>query len=91
MEEINTLVEEYNAAEIEQKERLIQLYDLLEARKGYRHVKFSGSGQWSNAWGRTARRDLALQSFIDPMVELIEEVKAGEALEKVEYQASTPL
>jgi hypothetical protein len=79
MDEITQLVNEYNAAEAAQEERLTRLYDLLDARKGYRKVDFGGGHVWSNAWGRGDRRDLAQQAFIDVMVRPITEIVTGEA------------
>jgi hypothetical protein len=77
-EQINALVAEYNAVEAEQSGRLLQLFRLLEARKGFRSVSFAGRGmsKWSNCWGREER--LAVPEFITPMNQAITEIVLGE-------------
>ena len=79
MDAIEKLVKEYNEAEATQAARLSRLYDLLDARKGYRKVDFGGGSSWSNAWSRGSR-DLAQRDFIAPMVKTINSITTGEAV-----------
>lgn len=74
-DEIERLIAEYNAAEQVQRARLVQLYDLIDARKGYRRVAFTGF-TWSNCWGWPLRGD-AMQKFIDPLVGEISAFELG--------------
>jgi hypothetical protein len=54
----------------------LQLFRLLEARKGYRQVKFAGRfGQWSNCWERPAR--IAEPRFVGEKNQSILEVVPG--------------
>lgn len=62
MDEINLLVAEYNTVEAQQSERLKRLFELVDARQGYRRITFSTGGDWSNCWGWEPR--LALPRFV---------------------------
>ncbi len=78
MDEIDSLVAEYNAAEQQQAKRLERLYDLLDARAGYRKVEFGAGYNWSNCWGWAGgRHDLAIKTHITPMIWLITKVEPG--------------
>jgi hypothetical protein len=75
MSEIDQLVSEYNQVEQQQTERLARLFRLMDARKNYRHVKFT-DGAWSNCWGRPER--LAIPAFVEVMARQITEVVPGD-------------
>lgn len=82
MAEIEQLIEEYNAVEAEQRERLIRLYGLIDARTGYRRVGFSDF-TWSNCWGWPAETyEEALRKFVAPLVrEIVSADLGGEPVE----------
>jgi hypothetical protein len=73
--EIDAIVSEYNQVEQGQQARLWRLFQLLEERKGYRAVKFTG-GMWSNCWGLPGR--ISKPRFVDVLSRTITEVTPGE-------------
>ena len=82
-DELAAMVAIYNQHEQDQQARLQMIYDALDARRGYRQVRFGDGGGgtvavWSNCWNQE-RADLATRSFITPMARLINGYDAGEA------------
>ncbi len=75
MDEINQLVAEYNQVEAEQTARLEKLFQLIDKRKAYRRVAFSGGAPWVNCWGWEMR--LALPRFVHVMERKITDVEPG--------------
>jgi len=56
---IDELVNEYNAKEKEQLERLKVIFATVKARSGFREVVFENGVHWSNCWsGESERLDL---------------------------------
>lgn len=76
MSEIDQLVQEYNAAELVQQDRLTRLFLLVNARKGFRFVRFSNAIPWSNCW-ESERMDLTLARQVNQRTCLITEVIPG--------------
>jgi hypothetical protein len=77
MSAIDDLVAEYNQAESAQNSRRLALFKLLDARSGYREVRFKGKfGQWLNCWGFGPDR-LYKPRFVDVMDQSIESVIQG--------------
>jgi hypothetical protein len=74
----NKLIEEYNAIEAEQTERLRALFDFVNARKGYRAVKFGQSEMWSNCWGISTLKTNVHRQFVDSLARPITEFVPGE-------------
>lgn len=73
--EIDQLVEDYNAAELEQEKRLIKLFALVKERKGFKCVDFTGD-KWSNCWGFSDKIDYELN--VGRMVRMIKNVTLSE-------------
>lgn len=73
--EIEALVAEYNQVEAEQTARLRRLFELLNARKFYRRVRFSNDSMWSNCWGLPEK--IWFDRFIAPQTRLITEIDPG--------------
>lgn len=76
MSEIQNLVKEFNQTELEQQNRLKELFDLVNDRKGYRRILFRSGHTWVNCWGRD-RRDLQHLRFVEEMNRQITEVELG--------------
>jgi hypothetical protein len=77
MSAISDLVEQFNAGEQEQNARLLQLFRLLAARKGWRVVKFqSWPGIWANCFDGIPR--INEPRTLQPMDRTISEVVEGE-------------
>ncbi len=76
VEEINTLIEEYNAAELIQKERLIKLFVWMRNRKGAREVHF-GLAKWCTNDFNGERLDLALQVHVNNLFAVITGINVG--------------
>ena len=70
------LIETYNKVEEEQTQRLIQLYDFINARKGYRVVKFNRD-LWSNCWGWGKDKPHAHEQFVTNLARPITEYVFG--------------
>lgn len=69
-EEILQLIEEYNQAEEAQNNRLLQLFEAIGERKGYRRVEFGGGRDiWSSCWGKTyaERPDLSIRTHVQTL------------------------
>lgn len=81
MDEIQNLIDEYNAAEDEQQQRLARLFLLIAGRFGYRHVKFGVGHMWSNCWEHETQRaqEIALERHVDPLTMKITDVVRGAA------------
>jgi len=77
--EINKIKEEYNAVELQQRDRLIALFKLLEARQNYRRVAFSNGDVWSNCW-QGGRPDLRQDAAIAHLVHTITHLVPGEPM-----------
>jgi len=77
--EINKIKEEYNAVELQQRDRLIALFKLLEARQNYRRVAFSNGDVWSNCW-QGGRPDLRQDAAIAHLVHTITQIDPGEPM-----------
>jgi hypothetical protein len=75
MSEIDVLVSEYNEIELAQADRLRRLWRLVNDRKGYRRVSFTGGELWSNSWGMEER--FAFPRTVDRMTNLVTEVVPG--------------
>lgn len=80
-DEIDVLVEEFNKTEDEQARRMVQLYDLLNARRGYRRVNFGHNHLWSNCWNYGDRRDLAIAAHVAPYIHLIVDYDKGDPVQ----------
>lgn len=68
MDELEQLVEAYNQAENDQRQRLIRIWNILKGRKDYREVRF-GQDLWNNCWELDER--LATQELVDKKIRLI--------------------
>jgi hypothetical protein len=79
MSAIDDLVAEYNAAEAAQSVRRLALFRLLDARTGYRAVKFAGKGirAWINCWG-FGPEYLWKPRFVDVMDQSITAIDPGQ-------------
>lgn len=75
MNDIEQLAAEYNAIEEQQRERLWRLFQLMNARKGYRHIRFDGQHMWGNCWGLP--ETVSYERFVKDMAEPITEIVAG--------------
>jgi hypothetical protein len=79
MDEIEQLVNEYNANEQAQRERLIRLLDLLRARTGPRRVEFSSNGDsWGTNQFNLDLRSVAIAATVDKHIRLITSVSSGD-------------
>lgn len=74
-QEIDKLIAEYNQAEIEQGKRLERLFKAIDGRTGYRHVKFSNGGIWSNCWGNEYR--IMGERMVSDMTGTIQAIQHG--------------
>lgn len=75
-EQINQLVAEYNAVEVQQAARLRELFYILKARHGWRYIKFNNGGDMlSNCWDAPDRLDGS--TFLDKYNREITEVLPG--------------
>lgn len=68
--EIEDIVQAYNEEAAAQRERLLRLYALMAARKGYREVRFGDHKIWMNSWDAPDRA-------LEGMVWFITDVKEG--------------
>jgi hypothetical protein len=71
---LQKIIDEYNAAEAKQTERLKEIFDLIDARKGYRRVDFGGVEVWSNCWDRENKEAVYTNSIYNiarPITEVI--------------------
>lgn len=83
-DEMSELIGEYNKAEIEQEQRLVKLFKMLQARKGYRMVAFRASNsqgpvhRWTNCWD-TDNPQLMLEQHVQPLGRYITDIQTGVA------------
>lgn len=71
------LIETYNKVEAEQTARLRDLFDFVNNRKGYRHVKLGKTDMWSNCWGSPMPKDKLHEIHVDIMARPIIDFEPG--------------
>jgi hypothetical protein len=75
--DLQTLINEYNATELQQAARLRAIFALVKARKGYRHILFNQGGDMlNNCWDLPDKMDGP--TFLDKYNREISEVVPGE-------------
>ena len=78
-DDIRQLVEEYNAVEIEQQERLTSLFRALRDRHGStRFVQFGNKRKWGTNEFVPMEERFSLPAHVHSMVEIVTDFDAGE-------------
>jgi hypothetical protein len=78
VDELESLINQYNEAEEQQQARLKQIYRLLrDTRRNYRAVYFS-SASWTNCWKLEDR--LGVPTFVEALKQFITKVELGDAV-----------
>jgi hypothetical protein len=76
--DLQTLVDEYNATELQQTARLRAIFAQVKARKGYRHILFNQGGDMlNNCWDMPNER-LDDETYLKKYNREISEVIPGE-------------
>lgn len=73
----NALIATYNQVEEEQTARRRELFDFVDSRNGYRHVKLGQSEMWSNCWGKSLPPDKMHEIHVDILARPITSFEPG--------------
>lgn len=79
IDDIKQVIADYNAAELEQNQRLEWLYKTLRDRAGgSRFISFGNSLRWGSNDFQKSREDIQLSAHVAPMIQYITDFNPGQ-------------